>query len=49
MQKKNYICQKIINYQEMKQIFYFILLIAGFSSIHSCKSLLDEDGNPFWI
>ncbi|WP_431611625.1 hypothetical protein [Chryseobacterium sp. 'Rf worker isolate 10'] len=30
----------------MKQIFYFILLIAGFSSIHSCKSLLDEDGNP---
>nr|WP_315030642.1 hypothetical protein [uncultured Chryseobacterium sp.] len=30
----------------MKQIFYFILLIAGFSSIHSCKSLLDEEGNP---
>lgn len=30
----------------MKQIFYFILLIAGFSSVHSCKSLLDEDGNP---
>ncbi|MGN7865316.1 hypothetical protein [Chryseobacterium sp.] len=30
----------------MKQIFYFILLIAGFSSIHSCKNLLDEDGNP---
>ncbi|WP_347218670.1 hypothetical protein [Chryseobacterium sp.] len=30
----------------MKQIFYFILLIAGFSSIHSCKDLLDEDGNP---
>ncbi|PKF75414.1 hypothetical protein [Chryseobacterium sp. PMSZPI] len=30
----------------MKQLFYFILLIAGFSSIHSCKSLLDEDGNP---
>lgn len=30
----------------MKQIFYFILLMAGFSSIHSCKNLLDEDGNP---
>ncbi|REC48959.1 hypothetical protein [Chryseobacterium pennipullorum] len=30
----------------MKRIFYFILLIAGFSSIHSCKDLLDEDGNP---
>jgi len=30
----------------MKQIFYFILLIAGFSSIHSCKNLQDEDGNP---
>ncbi|MCW1963440.1 hypothetical protein [Chryseobacterium viscerum] len=30
----------------MKQIFYFILLIAGFSSIHSCKDMLDEDGNP---
>lgn len=30
----------------MKQIFYFILLIAGFTSIHSCKDLLDEDGNP---
>ncbi|WP_276965407.1 hypothetical protein [Chryseobacterium sp.] len=30
----------------MKQIFYFILLIAGFSSVHSCKDMLDEDGNP---
>ncbi|WP_160137073.1 hypothetical protein [Chryseobacterium sp. c4a] len=30
----------------MKQIFYVILLIAGFSSIHSCKNLVDEDGNP---
>ncbi|KMQ68261.1 hypothetical protein ACM39_10510 [Chryseobacterium sp. FH2] len=30
----------------MKQLFYFILLLAGFSSIHSCKQLLDEDGNP---
>ncbi|MFZ4930731.1 hypothetical protein [Chryseobacterium sp. Mn2064] len=30
----------------MKRIFYFIILIAGLSTIHSCKSLLDEDGNP---
>ncbi|CAM2921702.1 hypothetical protein DRF59_03160 [Chryseobacterium flavum] len=30
----------------MKQLFYFILLIAGFSSIHSCKDLVDEEGNP---
>jgi len=30
----------------MKRLFYFILLLAGFSTIHSCKDLLDEDGNP---
>ncbi|MBK1894443.1 hypothetical protein [Chryseobacterium paridis] len=30
----------------MKQLFYFILLLAGFSSIHSCKDLVDEEGNP---
>lgn len=30
----------------MKQLFYFIILLAGFSTIHSCKDLLDEDGNP---
>jgi hypothetical protein len=30
----------------MKQLFYFILLLAGFSSVHSCKDLLDDDGNP---
>lgn len=30
----------------MKQLFYFILLLAGISSIHSCKEMLDEDGNP---
>lgn len=30
----------------MKQLFYFILLIAGFSSIHSCKDMLDENGDP---
>ncbi len=46
MQKKIIFVKKIINYLKMKQIFYFILLIAGFSSIHSCKNLLDEDGNP---
>lgn len=30
----------------MKQLFYFILLLAGLSTIHSCKDLVDEDGNP---
>lgn len=30
----------------MKQLFYFILLVAGLSSIHSCKDLVDEEGNP---
>ncbi|WP_419869081.1 hypothetical protein [Chryseobacterium sp. CT-SW4] len=30
----------------MKQLFYFILLLAGFSSIYSCKDMLDEDGSP---
>lgn len=30
----------------MKQLFYFILLVAGISSIHSCKDLIDEEGNP---
>ncbi|KFF27969.1 hypothetical protein [Chryseobacterium vrystaatense] len=30
----------------MKRLFYFILLIAGFSSIHSCKDMLDENGDP---
>ncbi|MDF2933098.1 MAG: hypothetical protein K0R36_2429 [Chryseobacterium sp.] len=30
----------------MKQLFYFILLIAGISSIHSCKDMVDEEGNP---
>ncbi|MEY8758546.1 hypothetical protein [Chryseobacterium tongliaoense] len=30
----------------MKRFFYFILLLAGLSSIHSCKDLIDEDGNP---
>ncbi|WP_312389465.1 hypothetical protein [Chryseobacterium sp.] len=29
----------------MKRLFYFILLIAGLSSIHSCKEMIDEDGN----
>ena len=30
----------------MKQLFYFILLVAGLSSLHSCKDLIDEEGNP---
>ena len=30
----------------MKQLFYFILLVAGLSSVHSCKDLVDEEGNP---
>jgi len=30
----------------MKRLFYFVLLLAGVSSLHSCKDLADEDGNP---
>lgn len=30
----------------MKRLFYFVLLLVGVSTIHSCKELLDEDGNP---
>ncbi|MCY0969586.1 hypothetical protein [Chryseobacterium wangxinyae] len=30
----------------MKKLFYFILLIAGISSIHSCKDLVNEEGDP---
>lgn len=30
----------------MKQLFYFILLVAGIASVHSCKDLTDEEGNP---
>ncbi|MBL7879775.1 MULTISPECIES: hypothetical protein [Chryseobacterium] len=30
----------------MKRLFYFVLLLVGISTIHSCKDLLDEDGNP---
>jgi hypothetical protein len=30
----------------MKRLFYFILLVAGISSIHSCKDLADENGDP---
>ncbi|TXF76216.1 hypothetical protein [Chryseobacterium sp.] len=29
----------------MKNVYYFILLIIGFSAFHSCKELADEDGN----
>ena len=30
----------------MKRLFYFVLLLVGISTIHSCKDLSDEDGNP---
>lgn len=30
----------------MKQFFYFILLVAGLSSLNSCKDMVDEEGNP---
>ncbi|NML58050.1 hypothetical protein [Chryseobacterium cheonjiense] len=30
----------------MKRLFYFILLLVGISTVHSCKDLADEDGNP---
>lgn len=30
----------------MKRLFYFILLLAGFSAVHSCKNVVDEDGDP---
>ncbi|WP_294272372.1 hypothetical protein [uncultured Chryseobacterium sp.] len=30
----------------MKRLFYFILLLAGLSAVHSCKDLLDENGDP---
>lgn len=30
----------------MKRLFYFIVLIAGFSSIYSCKDMLDDNGDP---
>ncbi|MBW8361638.1 MAG: hypothetical protein K0M56_05560 [Kaistella sp.] len=29
----------------MKNLYYFLLLIVGFSAFHSCKELADEDGN----
>ncbi len=30
----------------MKRLFYFVLLLVGVATLHSCKDLLDEDGNP---
>ncbi|MCS3532454.1 hypothetical protein [Chryseobacterium sp. JUb7] len=30
----------------MKRIFYFILILAGVSSVYSCKDMLDENGDP---
>lgn len=30
----------------MKRLFYFILLLVGVSSVHSCKEVMDENGDP---
>jgi len=30
----------------MKRFFYFILIIAGFSSMNSCKDMTNEEGDP---
>lgn len=30
----------------MRRLFYFLLLLVSVSAVHSCKDLLDEDGNP---
>ncbi|WP_294200549.1 MULTISPECIES: hypothetical protein [Chryseobacterium] len=30
----------------MKRLFYFILILVGVSSIHSCKEVMDENGDP---
>lgn len=30
----------------MKRLFYFILLMVGVSSVHSCKEVMDENGDP---
>ncbi|MGI9652404.1 hypothetical protein [Chryseobacterium sp. RLHN22] len=30
----------------MKRFFYFVLIIAGFSSINSCKDMTNEEGDP---
>ena len=30
----------------MKKLLYFVLLIAGISSVYSCKDMTDEEGNP---
>jgi len=30
----------------MKRLFYFILILVGVSSVHSCKEVMDENGDP---
>ncbi|WP_027387610.1 hypothetical protein [Chryseobacterium gregarium] len=30
----------------MKRLFYFILLLVGVATVHSCKDTLDENGDP---
>ncbi len=30
----------------MKHLFYFILLAVGFSAVHSCKDMVDDEGSP---
>lgn len=30
----------------MKRLFYFMLLFAGITAVHSCNDLLDENGDP---
>ncbi|WP_294303788.1 hypothetical protein [uncultured Chryseobacterium sp.] len=30
----------------MKRLFYFILILVGVSSIHSCNEVMDENGDP---
>lgn len=30
----------------MKRLFYFILLLVGVSLVHSCKEVMDENGDP---
>ncbi|WP_294284081.1 hypothetical protein [uncultured Chryseobacterium sp.] len=30
----------------MKRLFYFILILVGVSSVHSCKEIMDENGDP---
>ncbi|UOE38028.1 MULTISPECIES: hypothetical protein [Chryseobacterium] len=38
--------ENYIIHLEMKRLFYFVLLIAGLSSVNSCKDLTNEEGDP---